>query len=403
MGSESSFAGSGLVSRIRYILRSREIFIHDGAAMRRVHISTKTQMGGAALGVMVAVGAVVSLGQLAISAVHLGNGASDFASRRAQIAAMEDRVEALQADVAAVKASAQQHAATLEARQAILASILKGEGDPTRLSALIPASLPSSDAATKEIASAFAPLNQNQLTMAAQLQHSMDARYAQTADSLARYGFAPTRISGQETSGVGGPFEPVPASEPQTTTPAPANADPQFRDLFNSWKRLDQLQTGMIAIPSQRPVGTAIQFTSSFGVRADPFNGQRAMHAGVDIAGPLGTPIYATADAIVGRTGWAGGYGNLVELEHGRGIQTRYGHLSQILVAPGTRIKRGQLIALMGSTGRSTGNHLHYEVRIDGKAVSPIPFLQGADYLLSMQQRRALPPVAMGGPVETGK
>jgi murein DD-endopeptidase MepM/ murein hydrolase activator NlpD len=175
-----------------------------------------------------------------------------------------------------------------------------------------------------------------------------------------------------------------------------------LRALFNSWKRLDQLQTGIVAIPSQRPVNLDIQINSSFGVRSDPFNGQRAMHAGVDIAGPIGTPIYATADAIVGRTGWAGGYGNLVELEHGRGIQTRYGHLSQILVAPGAQIKRGQLIALMGSTGRSTGSHLHYEVRLEGKAVSPMPFLQGADYLVAMQQRR-LESVAMGGPVETGK
>jgi murein DD-endopeptidase MepM/ murein hydrolase activator NlpD len=122
------------------------------------------------------------------------------------------------------------------------------------------------------------------------------------------------------------------------------------------------------------------------------------MHAGVDMPGPIGTPIYATADGLVGRTGWVGGYGNLVELEHGKGIQTRYGHLSSILVAPGTRVKRGQLVGLMGSTGRSTGSHLHYEVRIDGRAVNPIPFLQTSDYLLAMQNRRG---TAVGGPVES--
>ncbi len=395
----SGFAGSGLLSKIQHALRSRELFIHDGASMRRIHISSKLQIGGALLSVAVAAGAVLSIGQLAVSAVSFGKGASSYAERRAEIAAMQDKVEALQADVVAVKASAKEHLATLEARQTILASILKGEGDPTKLSSLIPANLSQPSDATKDIAAAFGPLNQNQLAMASQLQRNLDARYSETANTLARYGFVPTRISG-ENAGMGGPFEPAP---PETQTAAVnGKADPQFRALFDSWKRLDQLQTGMVAIPSQKPVGSEIQFTSSFGVRSDPFSGQRAMHAGVDIAGPLGTPIYATADALVGRTGWVGGYGNLVELEHGRGIQTRYGHLSQIMVAPGTRIKRGQLIALMGSTGRSTGNHLHYEVRIDGKAVSPIPFLQGADYLLAMQQRRATP-VAMGGPVETGK
>jgi murein DD-endopeptidase MepM/ murein hydrolase activator NlpD len=397
--SESS--GSRLLSKIRYILRSREIFIHDGASMRRVHVSSKFQVGGAMLSAAVAVGAVLSLGQLAVSTVSFGKGASDFAARRAEIAAMEDKVEALQADVVAVKASAKEHAVALEARQAVLASILKGEGSPDKLAAMIPAGLSQPNAATRDIAAAFAPLNQSQVAMAGQLQRTLDARYTETATTLAKFGFGADRIGGLVEGGMGGPFEPVSATEEKQIA-AVGNADPQFRALFNSWKRLDQLQTGMVAIPSQKPVGAEIQFTSSFGVRADPFSGQRAMHAGVDIAGPLGTPIYATADALVGRTGWVGGYGNLVELEHGRGIQTRYGHLSQILVAPGTRIKRGQLIALMGSTGRSTGNHLHYEVRIDGKAVSPIPFLQGADYLLAMQQRHAAS-VAMGGPVETAK
>jgi murein DD-endopeptidase MepM/ murein hydrolase activator NlpD len=130
------------------------------------------------------------------------------------------------------------------------------------------------------------------------------------------------------------------------------------------------------------------------------------MHAGIDLAGPLGTPVYATADAVVGRSEWANGYGNLIELNHGRGIQTRYGHLSKSLVKPGQRVKRGEQIALMGSTGRSTGSHLHYEVRIDGKAVNPVPFLKSNTYLASIQKRAAaLDPakVAVGGPAEGKK
>ena len=184
-----------------------------------------------------------------------------------------------------------------------------------------------------------------------------------------------------------------------STTAATADADMadvqasnQFRSLFMTWKQLDTVEQAAIAIPSAQPV-EHVSYTSQFGVRSDPFVGSARMHAGVDLRGPIGTPIYATADGVVGRAERAGGYGNLVELEHGKGIATRYGHLSKILVNPGDRIRRGQLIALMGSTGRSTGSHLHYEVRMDGHAVNPIPFLQTADYLLTTQDR-ALQPVA---------
>lgn len=193
---------------------------------------------------------------------------------------------------------------------------------------------------------------------------------------------------------TGGPM--IAANTEEAT--ADLRADAQFRTLFQTWKKLDATQQGVIAIPSVQPVHS-LSFTSNFGIRSDPFRGTAAMHAGVDIPGPVGTPIYATADGVVSHAGRQGGYGNLVELNHGKGIATRYGHLSKILVADNTRVTRGQLIALMGSTGRSTGPHLHYEVRIDGHAVNPIPFLTTADYLLAAQDRsvKAIP-VSAGGP-----
>lgn len=180
-------------------------------------------------------------------------------------------------------------------------------------------------------------------------------------------------------------------------------AERQFRSLFNSWKKMDTAgQPGSggasIAIPSVQPVGD-LKFTSNFGIRSDPFTGGARMHAGVDIPGPVGTPIYATADGIIAVAERHGGYGNLVEVNHGKGIATRYGHLSRITVAANTRVKRGQQIGLMGSTGRSTGSHLHYEVRMDGKAVNPVPFLTTADYLLAAQDRTVHAiPVSTQGP-----
>ena len=199
-----------------------------------------------------------------------------------------------------------------------------------------------------------------------------------------------------QSLGQGGPFE-----------PAGKDSDMTFKQLFSSWKKLDNLQVGAIAIPSEKPVKIAA-FTSGYGTRADPFNGSVARHLGIDLAGPMGTPIYATADGVVSAAGWNnGGYGNLIKLDHGRGIETRYGHLSQVLVAAGQRIVRGQLIARMGSTGRSTGSHLHYEVRIEGKAVNPIPFMKSTDYLIAMRNGTGVPMdgghVALGGPPSAGR
>jgi murein DD-endopeptidase MepM/ murein hydrolase activator NlpD len=188
------------------------------------------------------------------------------------------------------------------------------------------------------------------------------------------------------------PFEAV----KPLSTPAPS-----FKQLFTNWKKLEAPVQPSVAIPSTQPVKGA-GLTSGYGVRSDPFRGRAAMHAGIDLAGPLGTPIYATADATVGRSEWAGGYGNLIELDHGRGIQTRYGHLTRSAVQAGQRVKRGELIGYMGSTGRSTGSHLHYEVRIDGKAVNPIPFMEANDMVLAMQRRaQSATRVAMGGPATT--
>jgi len=201
-------------------------------------------------------------------------------------------------------------------------------------------------------------------------------------------------LSPEQPSAMGGPFEAASSSAAE----ADLRADTQFRSLFMTWKKLDTLQQGTIAIPAAQPV-EHLAYTSNYGIRSDPFRGTAAMHAGVDIPGPMGTPVYATADGVVDRAERAGGYGNLVELDHGKGIQTRYGHLSKILVESGTRVHRGQLIALLGSTGRSTGPHLHYEVRIDGHAVNPVPFLQTADYLLAAQDKSIHTiPVSVGGP-----
>jgi len=172
--------------------------------------------------------------------------------------------------------------------------------------------------------------------------------------------------------------------------------DSEARAIFQAWKRLD---TGLaasigVSVPSRRPI-EQMSLSSSYGMRVHPVTGKLARHNGIDIPAPYGTPIYATADGIVGRAQRLGGYGNYVEVEHGNAIQTRYGHMSSYIVHPGQQVKKGDILGYVGSTGRSTGNHLHYEVRIEGAPVNPMPFVRSDQLTIAAITGGKL---AMGGP-----
>lgn len=152
-------------------------------------------------------------------------------------------------------------------------------------------------------------------------------------------------------------------------------ADPSFRAMYSNWGQTSGAPAKVeIAIPSINPV-EVMRLSSGFGQRRAPVRGASRNHKGLDIPGAVGTPIYATANAVVGRAEWVRGYGKYVELEHGNSIETRYGHMSALNVTAGQRVRKGDIIGYMGSTGRSTGSHLHYEVRIGGEAVNPSSFL----------------------------
>ena len=168
----------------------------------------------------------------------------------------------------------------------------------------------------------------------------------------------------------------VPDEPDQDNFPAGVTApteNQEARAIFQAWKRLDTGLTANIgvSVPSRRPI-EQMSLSSSYGMRVHPITGKLARHNGVDIPAPYGTPIYATADGIVGRAQRLGGYGNYVEIEHGNEIETRYGHMSSYVVRPGQQVKKGDVIGYVGSTGRSTGPHLHYEVYRGGQTVNPL-------------------------------
>ncbi len=173
-------------------------------------------------------------------------------------------------------------------------------------------------------------------------------------------------------------------SESVKDTASPlGNGDEQFHELFASWKTQDSTANPVtivpsISVPSRMPLADATM-TSSFGMRNHPILGRMARHKGIDLAAPNGTPVYATADGIVERANRFSSYGNYIAIDHGGSLETRFAHLSGFAVKTGDHVRKGQLIGYVGSTGRSTGPHLHYEIRVDGQAVNPVPYMVETD------------------------
>ena len=177
-------------------------------------------------------------------------------------------------------------------------------------------------------------------------------------------------------SGQGGPLTPLSF----TTRGEPASPDTlRANRLLKQMDRLNLYRIAAEKAPFATPVKAGFRFTSEFGFRRDPKTGGRRMHKGVDFAAGMGTPLYSTADGVVVHAGWSSGYGRLVKIQHEFGIETRYAHMSKMRVKVGQRVSRGQRIGDMGASGRVTGVHLHYEVRVGGEPVNPMIYIKAAN------------------------
>jgi murein DD-endopeptidase MepM/ murein hydrolase activator NlpD len=170
---------------------------------------------------------------------------------------------------------------------------------------------------------------------------------------------------------MGGPFVPI-----RPPKPGASEFDQQLYRINVARAHIDRYKHALLTVPVRKPVAGEVDMSSPFGVRTDPFLGRPAMHTGIDLRGESGEPVHATANGKVSIAGWDGGYGRMVEIDHGNGFSTRYGHLSEIDVKVGQQVRIGQLIGKIGSTGRSTGPHLHYETRINSEPVNPQKFLR---------------------------
>jgi murein DD-endopeptidase MepM/ murein hydrolase activator NlpD len=176
-------------------------------------------------------------------------------------------------------------------------------------------------------------------------------------------------------SGQGGPLTPISLS---TSGASLSPEELRANAILGGLDRMNMYRLAAFKLPFAMPVKDRFRWTSGFGYRRDPKGGGTRMHEGTDMAGAYGTPIFATADGVVTHAGWDSGYGRLVKIQHDFGVETRYAHLSQVRVEVGQRVSRGDRIGDMGNSGRSTGTHLHYEVRLGGTAVNPMTFIKAA-------------------------
>ncbi|MCP3054484.1 M23 family metallopeptidase [Aurantimonas marianensis] len=228
--------------------------------------------------------------------------------------------------------------------------------EPTRKTQL-------ADAMIREVGRSIDIVELRQIEHLQSMAETARTRTLKIAAALKAAGIDVPELDEHDTA-TGGPFEPVPVDY---------DFDESYAELDTALASLQKVHSVAATLPISEPLPGS-RLSSSFGIRSDPFLGRRGLHSGDDYAAATGTPVPATAPGTVTKAGRAGGYGNLVEIDHGNGITTRYAHMSRVDVAVGQTVAKGTKIGEVGSTGRSTGPHLHYEVRRAGRAVDPARF-----------------------------
>jgi murein DD-endopeptidase MepM/ murein hydrolase activator NlpD len=359
----------------------REIFLRTHGQVRFIRITARAQKIAAA----VAIFALLAWGGLTLAMAY--NQASVSIDR--QLLSVQKQSVAGEAKaVSAYKNSVGDIAKELDRRQDMLDEMVRSQFGPQTLDKAVvgqqPATNPanhktsSSDNALEKLpaASTLRALETRQIVFARKLATLIDQRARKAEAAIRSFGLNPEQMLAKPKA-QGGPF--IPWSRDL------ASLDSAFGTLADSITRLNSLERALATIPSGRPTNSP-SLTSSYGFRHDPFTGAAAFHAGLDFPGTHGQPILAAAAGRVSFVGVQSGYGNCVEIDHGNGIMTRYAHLTGFNTRVGETVPRGLQIGRMGSTGRSTGTHLHFEVRVNGAAINPRRFLEAAQDVLQIQQ-----------------
>ncbi len=351
--------------------------------VRFIKVSSKLQMRVAAGAVATLVLWLVALAAMAWGQYRAEADLASFAEKRAEVASADERIKAYAGNVDKVVDDLQQRQQFLEEMARMLPEDMVAEGAAsgtvTDSSAEASATVTKVSALIPE-ARGLAEIEARQLALAERLTRFADARARRAEAAIRKLNLDPKYLLRETREAMGGPFEALAGAR---------GIDPRFERLGLSLARMATLERAMDGIPQVVPASVE-NITSGFGYRRDPFNGHAAMHSGIDFKGEVGSPILAAAEGRVTFAGWKAGYGQTIEITHGNGMLTRYAHLSRIGVRVGQAVEAGATIGGLGNTGRSTGPHLHFEVRINDRAVNPRPFLEAAPDVLK-EVRRAGP------------
>lgn len=370
-----NLAAGGLKDRLRTWFPDREFFMRSQGQVRFIKVSSRLQMIGAAIVAALLVAWLVSMSAMAISQYLSTRDRLALLDREAKVATAENRVAEYRDDLQSVAEDLSRRQDALERMAEGLPEDIKTGGTVSDSSGEATKTIDKVSAALPE-AAGLARIEARQLALVERLTRFADRRSADAASKIRALGLDPRVMLARldDRSAMGGPLI-------ELFGPGKRPLDPRFLRLGVSLERMEALERGLAGIPQHSPA--SMEFISSgFGYRADPFTGGAAFHAGLDFKGPIGAPIYAAAAGTIRFVGVQQGYGNTVEIDHGNGLMTRYAHMSGFRATPGQRVEAGQVIGLIGNTGRSTGPHLHFEVRINDRAVNPRPFLEAASNVL---------------------
>jgi murein DD-endopeptidase MepM/ murein hydrolase activator NlpD len=371
---------SGWKNRIAGWFIDREFFMRANGQVRFLKLSAQLQRRVAGIvASVVGLWLVVTLG-MAINQLSV-------TAQRMALSQQEAKVESAEERVANYRDSIDEVTKDLDRRQKMLESLSDQYlGDVPDAKAQTPATAkPIDEDKTVKTISALVPeaaglarIEVRQIQFAEIMTKVALARTSKAEAAIRQFGLNPDVLAQQARNAQGGVFEPFFGSAKKDVR------DPRFLKLAASLSRMDAMERALAAIPTSMPAAV-MMMSSGFGFRSDPFTGGGAMHAGLDFKGPVGTPILSAAEGRVTFAGFNGGYGKTVEITHANGLLTRYAHLSGLNVARGQMVKRGLQIGRMGSTGRSTGSHLHFEVRLNGRAINPRKFLEANPDVLKVQ------------------
>lgn len=350
----------------------REFFMRSQGQVRFIKISSGLQLAAAVAVVTLLSAWLVTMAAMAISQYTASRDRLALLEREAKVASATSRVKEYREGLDTV-------ASDLARRQSFIEEIVKAHIGKLPEDALEGETVSDSSGETEKTVrkvSALIPEAANlvrievrQIAFVERLTRYADRRAAQAADAISDLGLNPNAmLASARAGGKGGPYL-------RLTTSRDGSLDPRFQRFGASLARMDALEQGLASIPQVRPASIEA-ISSGFGYRADPFTGGAAFHAGIDFKGPSGAPIFAAARGVVSFAGIRQGYGNCVEISHGNGLMTRYAHMSRIAASVGDKVDPGEVIGAIGNTGRSTGPHLHFEVRIHDQAVNPRPFLE---------------------------